>query len=222
LAGFFYGKLFIRFSPETVCVISRILFLLFQKNKKAMMQTWFECKVKYLKVSQSGKEQMTTENFLLDAVSFTDAETRMIRQMMQMVKGGEFTVTDIRKSKIAEVFPYESGEWWFKATVNLVAVDEEAGKEKKLRTYYLVMADDIKEALTRLEESLSYLVIPYVTSSLAVSTIVDVFPYEPAEALIPEGFKPVKDVANDDFREENDDDLPAEPDEAEEEQDEIN
>lgn len=186
-----------------------------------MMQTWFECKVKYLKVSQSGKEQMTTENFLLDAVSFTDAETRMIRQMMQMVKGGEFTVTDIRKSKIAEVFPYESGEWWFKATVNLVAVDEEAGKEKKLRTYYLVMADDIKEALIRLEESLSYLVIPYVTSSLAVSTIVDVFPYEPAEALIPEGFKPVKDVADDDFREENDEDLPAEPDEVEEEQDEI-
>ena len=84
------------------------------------------------------------------------------------------------------------------------------------------MADDIKEALTRLEESLSYLVIPYVTSSLAVSTIVDVFPYEPAEALIPEGFKPVKNVANDDFREENDEDLSDETDEVEEEQDEIN
>lgn len=155
------------------------------------MQTWFECKVKYVKISESGKEQNVTENFLLDAVSFTDAETRMIRQMQEMVRG-EFTVTDIKKSKIAEVFPYEDGEWWFKATINLVTIDEEAGREKKLRTYYLVLADDIKEALNRLDESLSYLVIPYVISSISVSTIVDVFPYKPSETLIPEGYIPVE------------------------------
>ena len=108
-----------------------------------------------------------------------------------MVKGWEFTIVDIKKSKIAEVFPFENGEWWFKATINLVTIDEEAGKEKKLRTYYLVMADDIKEALERLDESLSFLVIPYVVSSMAVSTIVDVFPYEPSESSIPQGFTPV-------------------------------
>jgi hypothetical protein len=158
-----------------------------------------------MKVSQSGKEQMVTENFLVDAVSFTDAETRIIRQMMQMVKGGEFTVTDIRKSKIAEVFPFETGEWWFKATINLVTVDEEAGKEKKLRTYYLIMADDIKEALERLEESLSFLVIPYVTSSLSVSTIVDVFPYVPAEAVVPEGFKKIENSFEDSYHTQNED-----------------
>ncbi|MCY1720493.1 DUF4494 domain-containing protein [Prolixibacteraceae bacterium Z1-6] len=158
-----------------------------------MMQTWFESKVKYMKVSESGSETMVTENFLLDAVSYTDAETRIIRKMQEMVRGGEFSVVDIKKSRIAEVFPYEDGEWWFKATINLVTVDEEAGKEKKLRTYYLIMADDIKEALARLDESLGYLVIPYVTSALAVSTIVDVFPYEPSESIqAPEGFVPVE------------------------------
>lgn len=157
-----------------------------------MMQTWFESKVKYNKVSQSGNEQIVTENFLLDAVSYTDAETRTIKQMHELVRGGEFQIVDIKKSRIAEVFPFDDGEWWFKATINLVTVDEEAGKEKKLRTYYLIMADDIKEALARLEESLSYLVIPYVTSALAVSTIVDVFPYEPSESLVPEGFVPVE------------------------------
>lgn len=155
------------------------------------MQTWFECKVKYTRVSESGNEQIVTESFLLDGVSFTDAETRIIRQMQQMVKG-EFNVIDIKKSRIAEVFPYDNGEWWFRATINLVTVDEEAGREKKLRTYYLVMADDIKEALQRLDESLSELVIPYVISSLSVSTIVDVFPYDPAESMIPEGFVPVE------------------------------
>jgi hypothetical protein len=159
-----------------------------------MMQTWFESKAKYMKVSESGNETMVTENFLLDAVSFTDAESRMIRQMQSMVKGGEFSVVDIKKSKIAEVFPFENGEWWFKVTINLVTIDEEAGKEKKLRTYYLIMADDIKEALERLDESLSYLVIPYVVTAIAVSTIVDVFPYDPSEAQIPEGFVPVEMV----------------------------
>lgn len=154
------------------------------------MQTWFECKVKYTKVTESGKEQTVTENFLLDAVSFTDAETRIIRQMQEMVRG-EFSVTDIKKSRIGEVFPYDMGEWWFKATINLVTIDEEAGKEKKMRTYYLVMADDIKQALERLDESLSYLVIPYVVSALAVSTIVDVFPYNPSESVVPEGYTPV-------------------------------
>lgn len=157
------------------------------------MQTWFESKVKYMKVSESGNEQMVTENFLLDAVSYTDAETRIIRKMQEMVRGGEFTIADIKKSRISEVFPFETGEWWFKATINLVTVDEDAGKEKKMRTYYLVMADDIKEALERLEESLSYLVIPFVTSAMAVSTIVDVFPYEPSESLIPPGYKSVNE-----------------------------
>jgi hypothetical protein len=156
------------------------------------MQTWFECKVKYTKVTESGKEQTVTENFLLDAVSFTDAETRITRQMQEMVRG-EFSVTDIKKSRIGEVFPYDTGEWWFKATINLVTVDEEAGKEKKMRTYYLIMADDIKQALERLDESLSYLVIPYVVSALAVSTIVDVFPYNPSESVVPEGYTPVSD-----------------------------
>lgn len=155
------------------------------------MQTWFESKVKYKKVSESGNEQMVTENFLLDAVSFTDAETRMIRQMQQMVRKGEFSVMDLKKSKIAEVYPFDDGEWWFKATINMVTIDEEAGREKKLRAYYLIMADNINEALKRLDESLSYLVIPYVITTIAVSTIVDVFPYEPSESLIPEGFVPV-------------------------------
>ena len=153
---------------------------------------WFECKVKYQKFSESGKEYMVTENYLLDAVSFTDAETRIFRQMEQMVRG-EFSVIDIKKSRIGEVYPYGSGEWWFKATINLVTIDDEAGKEKKLRTIYLIMADDIREALDRLEESLSFLVIPYVVSSLAVSTIVDVFPYVPGELDVPEGFTPVTD-----------------------------
>jgi hypothetical protein len=66
---------------------------------------------------------------LLDAVSLPMLKPALPVKCREMVKG-EFSVTDIKKSRIAEVFPYENGEWWFKATINLVTIDEEAGKEK--------------------------------------------------------------------------------------------
>lgn len=143
-----------------------------------MMQTWFETKLKYRKTAESGREQMVTETFVLDAVSYTDAESRMIKQAQQMVRGSEFSVKDIKPSNVAEIFPYDDGEWWFKIKVRLVTVDEQAGKEKKVNIHYLIMADDAKEALSRLDESLSYMVIPYVAMDLRRTTICDVFPYD--------------------------------------------
>ncbi|NQU88059.1 MAG: DUF4494 domain-containing protein [Mariniphaga sp.] len=93
------------------------------------MQIWFESKVQYIKVDEGGRERKVTENYMLDAVSFTDAETRMIKAMQETIKG-EFSVIDIKKSRIGEVFTFESGEWWFKAVINMITIDEEAGREK--------------------------------------------------------------------------------------------
>lgn len=159
------------------------------------MQTWFECKVKYVKVDDDGRERKVSENYLIDAVTFTDAETRIIRQLQTMVRG-EFTVDNIKKSNIVEIFPHEEGEWWYKAKIAIVTIDENAGKEKKINNYFLVAADDIKQALQRLEDGLSYILVPYQTTSLAVSTIVDVFPYfeDDANKTIPSNLKPLKEV----------------------------
>lgn len=141
------------------------------------MQTWYECKVKYLKIDQSGHERKINDNYLLDAVSFTDAETRIYQQMNQLTNG-EFQVQNIKKSNISEVIPSETGEWWYKAKINLITIDEEAGKEKKVTNYILVMADDINHALKRVEEGLAYMLVPYVVTSIQLSTIAEVFPYD--------------------------------------------
>ena len=140
------------------------------------MQTWFEVKVKYVKVDQDGRERKVSEVYLIDAVSFTDAEARIIQQMQQVIRG-EFQVDNIKKSNIIEIFPAESGEFWYKARISIVTIDEKAGKEKKVNNYFLVAADDFKEALARLEEGLSYILVPYHTTSMSLSNIVDVFPY---------------------------------------------
>ena len=159
------------------------------------MQTWFECKVKYVKIDDDGRERKVSEIYLVDAVSFTDAETRIIQQMETMVRG-EFMVDNIKKSNIVEIFPHENGEFWYKARIGIVTIDENAGKEKKINNHFLVAADDIKQALQRLEEGLSYILVPYQTTSLAISTIVDVFPYfeDKVNAKIPSNLKPLKEV----------------------------
>ena len=141
------------------------------------MQTWYECKVKYLKIDQGGFERKVNDNYLLDAISFTDAEARIFHQMNQ-ITNGEFQVMNIKKSNITEVIPSETGEWWYKAKISLITIDEEGGKEKKVNNYILVMADDINHALKRLEEGLSYMLVPYVATSVQLSTIAEVFPYD--------------------------------------------
>lgn len=159
------------------------------------MQTWFECKVKYVKIDDDGRERKVSEVYLVDAVTFTDAETRIIKQLQTMVRG-EFIVDNIKKSNIVEIFPHEDGEWWYKAKIAIVTIDENAGKEKKINNYFLVAADDIKQALQRLEDGLSYILVPYQTTSLAVCNIVDVFPYfgDDANQPIPSNLKPLKEV----------------------------
>jgi hypothetical protein len=148
------------------------------------MQTWYECKVKYLKIDQGGFERNVNDNYLIDAVSFTDAETRIF-QIMKEITNGDFQVLNIKRSNISEVISKMDGEWWYKAKISLITIDEEAGKEKKINNYILIMANDIKDALKQLEEGLSYMLVPYVTTMLQLSTIAEVFPYLPAEHIQP-------------------------------------
>ena len=157
------------------------------------MQTWFEVKVKYVKVDQDGRERKVSEVYLIDAVSFTDAETRIIQQMQQMIRG-EFQVDNIKKSNIIEIYPAENGEFWYKARIGIVTIDEKAGKEKKVNNYFLVAADDFKEALLRLEEGLSYILVPYHTTAMSLSNIVDVFPYfqDDMQKPLPSNLKPLR------------------------------
>ncbi len=187
------------------------------------MQTWFECKVKYVKIDDDGRERKVSEVYLVDAVSFTDAETRIIQQMETMVRG-EFMVDNIKKSNIVEIYPHENGEWWYKARIGIVTIDEKAGKEKKINNYFLVAADDLKQALQRLEEGLAYVLVPYQTTSLAICNIIDVFPYfeDKVNAKIPSNLKPLKEVTKTPvFEDEDLDVVYSADDEEEEETDEV-
>lgn len=141
-----------------------------------IIQTWFEVNAKYTKVDQDGRERNVSDVLLIDAVSCTDAEQRAIKVISEQIRG-ESIVTKISQSNIIEVFPAETGEYWWKAKINILIIDERAGKEKKINNYFLVAADDLKEARERLESGLSYVLVPYHVESISRSRIVDVYPY---------------------------------------------
>lgn len=154
------------------------------------MQTWYEVKAAYVKIDDDGREVKASESYLIDAVSFTDAEARMTEELRTMIRG-EFVIDKISKSRIVEIFPYADGEFWWKGKISIVTIDENAGKEKVINNYFLVAADDLEQALKRLKEGLSYILVPYQITALTLSPIVDVFPYFSKETAIPSNLKPI-------------------------------
>lgn len=154
------------------------------------MQTWYEVKAAYVKIDDDGREVKASESYLIDAVSFTDAEARMIEELRTMIRG-EFVIDKISKSRIVEIFPHADGEFWWKGKISIVTIDEKAGKEKVINNFFLVAADDLKQALQRLEEGLSYILVPYQITALTLSQIVDVFPYFGNKTAIPGNLKPI-------------------------------
>ncbi len=147
------------------------------------MHTWFECKVRYIKTDEnSGKEKKVTEAYLVDAVSFTEAEGRIHQEMETRVRG-DFQVTNIRKADYSELFPNDAGDRWYKCKVSHLSLDENAGKEKKVSSQMLVMADNVRDAYDNLMNSLSDMAIDFEVISITESPLRDFFPYEVNDSL---------------------------------------
>ena len=90
------------------------------------MNKWFECTIRYEKQLEDGKIAKVTERYLVDALTFTEAEARIIEEMKPLISG-EFEVANINPQKYSELFWNESGDKWFKTKVNLIVLDEEKG-----------------------------------------------------------------------------------------------
>ena len=139
------------------------------------MKQWFLCKVKYQKEDENGRLKSVTEPYLVDAVSFTEAETRIYEEMGERVRG-EFMITGISKSKIIDVFHYEDIDIWFKCKV-VYYVAEESGKEKKIVNQMIVTAHNVKEAYDRIYESLNNMLVSFQVPEVIESPIIEVFNY---------------------------------------------
>ena len=141
------------------------------------MRNYFLVGIKYEKTAEEGKIVKVSEQYLVDALSFTEAEARINEEMKPFISG-KLVVDKISRAKINELFPNESGDKWFKSKVFFVSLDEEKGVEKKTACTMYVQANDVKEAEANLKEGMKGTIADYEIASITETKILGVFNYK--------------------------------------------
>ena len=143
------------------------------------MALWFEVAVRFDKMQENGSVKKTTERYLVDSLSFANAEERAIEKVTPFISG-EFSVSVARKTKIAEIFYDESdyADKWYLAKFDFITFDEKSGREKKSRNLILVQAGDFENALGRFQDGMKDTMADYRIASISETPYMDVYPYE--------------------------------------------
>lgn len=151
------------------------------------MHNWFECKIRYEKTLENGMNKKVTEPYLVDALSFTEAESRIIEEMTPFISG-EFTVSDIKRANYSELFSSdeEKADRWFKCKLYFITLDEKSGAEKKTATQVLVQAADLRDAVKKLDKGMEGTMADYSIASVTETAIMDVYPYKAEPDVKPE------------------------------------
>lgn len=147
------------------------------------MNYWFECKVSYERQADSMGMKKVSESYLVDALSFTEAEKRIIKEVRPFVSVGELEVVNIRRARIAELFLNDEAEddRYFRAKVNFITVDEKSGSEKKTSATMIVKSDSLPNAVTELKAQLDSQMASYEIAAVTDMQILDVFQYAAPE-----------------------------------------
>lgn len=153
------------------------------------MAKYYECKARYNKPQENGAIKRVTETYLVDALSFTEAEAKTAHEL----SGLDASIVAIKQSNIAEVcqpswanqaisadavLDYESSGRWYLVTVNFITVNDKTGAAKKTPTRILIEADDIDAAQKLFNEHMRGTVADYEVANVAETQIVDVIRYE--------------------------------------------
>ena len=140
------------------------------------MYNWFECKLRYDKMLDTGIQKTVTEPYLVDALSFTEAEARIIEEIKPYISG-EFTISDIKRARYSDTFFNETGDRYFRAKLYYITLDEKSGSEKKTAVNMLIQATLLKEAVEIIEAEMKKTMIDYSIASVTETALIDVFPY---------------------------------------------
>lgn len=143
---------------------------------------WFECKVKYDKTLETGAVKTVTEPYMVDALSFTEAEARITEEMQPYISG-EFTVSAVRRVNLSDIFYNESGDRWYKVKTNFITIDEKTAVEKKTASFQLVQASDFKEALDVFMEGMKDTMADFEIASITETMLMNVFSANLTETL---------------------------------------
>ncbi|MCD8178083.1 MAG: DUF4494 domain-containing protein [Tannerellaceae bacterium] len=140
------------------------------------MHNWFQCKVSYEKILENGMQKKVTEPYLVDALSYTEAEARIIEEIRLFITG-EFTIADIKRHKTSEIFFNAEGARFYRFKIVFITLDEKSGTEKKTAVRMYAQANNLKEAISVLEEGMKGTMANYQIALIQETDIMDVFPF---------------------------------------------
>ncbi|MDE5631250.1 MAG: DUF4494 domain-containing protein [Muribaculaceae bacterium] len=138
------------------------------------MANWFECKVRYDKLQENGAAKKVTEPYLVDALSFTEAEARITEEQTPFISG-DFSVSAVKRTKIAEIFFDETGDRWFLVKVGFITIDEKTAVEKRSTSLILVQATTFKEAYDNFIKGMAGTMADYEIVSISETPLMDVY-----------------------------------------------
>lgn len=138
------------------------------------MAQWIEVRARYDKMMENGSVKKVTEPYLVDALSCTEAEVRVTEELRAYISG-DFSVSNVGKTKISEVFWDASGDRFYKVKVNFITLDEKTATEKRTATYILVQASSFKEAYGNFIDGMKGTMADYEIEAINETKLVDVY-----------------------------------------------
>lgn len=138
------------------------------------MANWFECKVRYDKMMENGLVKKVNEPYLVDALSFTEAEARIIDEQRPFISG-EFTVSAVKRTKISEIFRDDTADKWYLVKVAFITIDEKTAAEKRSVSTILTAGSDFKGAYDNFMNGMKGTLADFDIVSIAETPIMDVY-----------------------------------------------
>ena len=140
---------------------------------------WFEVKLRYDKVHEDGYEKKVTESYVVDALSFGEAEETAVEFLGSYVSG-EIQVVNINPMKFHEVFfnEQESCDRYYKAILQFITIDEKTEREKHTQVYYLVQASSFDNCKDTIRSIMERTMIDYQIASVSETKVIDVIEHE--------------------------------------------
>ena len=137
------------------------------------MSLWFETKVRYDKTLDNGSVKKVTESFMVDALSFTEAEARITEEVAHFTS--DFRISAVKITKIAEIFRKYTGDKWYLVKAAFITLDEKTAVEKRSITQYLVAGDSFKEAYDHFMDEMKSTLADFEINTIQETPIMDVY-----------------------------------------------
>lgn len=140
---------------------------------------WFETIVRCDRMMEDGQMKKVNETYVVDALSFGEAEENITREMSHYISG-DFDIKNINPAPYSEIFfsDKDTDDKYYRVKLSFITIDERTQKEKKSKVTYLVQANSLEQARKNTADVMNGTMIDYEFVSVTETKIMDVFEKE--------------------------------------------